>query len=97
VAVSSFGSFRQKPSAVSNSAPNKKYTAQAPPEYVRRHQSNATALSISRIANLQEKEGGDELFAKPLSPRTPDVTRSPFSFSSKETLPYLNGRKGSKD
>jgi len=37
----------------------------------------------------KSQDSEDELFAKALSPRSPDLPRSPFSFSSKETLPFL--------
>ncbi|KMU80465.1 hypothetical protein CISG_02316 [Coccidioides immitis RMSCC 3703] len=41
--------------------------------------------SFSGAADIDSGEG---LFAKALSPRSPDIPRSPFSFSPEETLPY---------
>jgi hypothetical protein len=93
VAFSSFQSFRQTPSSGSNPAAKKKVTSQAPPEHIKRQQSNTSMPSINFMSSVQEKDEGDELFAKALSPRTPDVARSPFSFSSQETMPYLNPKR----
>jgi len=44
---------------------------------------------ISRQKSRESRDPEDELFAKPLSPRTPYDARSPFSFSSQETMPYI--------
>lgn len=33
----------------------------------------------------------DDLFALPMSPRSPDITKSPFSFGSRDTMTYLKG------
>lgn len=82
VAFSSFNSFRQTPSAGRNSVAKKKITSQPPPEHVKLQQSNTFVPSVNFISDVQERPEGDELFAKALSPRTPDVSRSPFSFSS---------------
>lgn len=41
---------------------------------------------------VEEDEKG--LFALPLSPRSPDMTKSPFSFAKKDTLRYVQGEKG---
>ena len=93
VAFSSFNTFHQTPSAGQGFVAEKKVTSQAPPEYVKRQQSNTSMPLIHFMSSVQEKDEGDELFAKALSPRTPDVARSPFSFSSQETMPYLKGKK----
>jgi hypothetical protein len=95
VAFSSFNTFRQTPSAGPSTGTRRKVTSQAPPEYVKRQQSNTSMPSVNFMSILEEKDEGDELFAKALSPRTPDVARSPFSFSSQETMPYLKGKKDS--
>lgn len=49
--------------------------------------------SINFVPSVRDIDEGNELFAKALSPRTPDVARSPFSFSSQETMPYLKQKK----
>jgi hypothetical protein len=95
MAFSSFSSFRQTPSAGLNPATKKIISSQPPPDHVRRQQNTTSMPSINFISNVPEIDEGDELFAKALSPRTPDVSRSPFSFSSHETMPYLRGKKDS--
>ncbi|EFW15937.1 hypothetical protein D8B26_004269 [Coccidioides posadasii str. Silveira] len=40
------------------------------------------------FSGAAEIDSGEGLFAKALSPRSPDIPRSPFSFSPEETLPY---------
>ena len=39
----------------------------------------------------EEEEGG--LFALPLSPRSPEMTKSPFSFAKSDTMKYLKGSR----
>jgi hypothetical protein len=39
----------------------------------------------------REDETEDELFAVKLSPRSPEMIKSPFSFSAKDTAPWLKG------
>jgi hypothetical protein len=36
-----------------------------------------------------DNETEDELFAVKLSPRSPEMTKSPFSFTAKDTAPWL--------
>ncbi|MCJ1366508.1 hypothetical protein MMC16_005637 [Acarospora aff. strigata] len=43
-------------------------------------------------ARKRSQDSEDELFAKALSPRSPDIPRSPFSFSTEDTLPFRNKR-----
>lgn len=95
VAFSSFNSFRQTPSTGPSSAAKKKISSQPPPEYVRLQQSVTSMPTINFMSSVPKMDEGDELFAKALSPRTPDVGRSPFSFSSQETMPYLKAKKDS--
>ncbi len=95
VAFSSFNSFRQTPSTGPSSAAKKKVTSQSPPDHVKYQQSATSMPSINFISSMQEVDEGEELFAKALSPRTPDVARSPFSFSSQETMPYLKAKRDS--
>jgi hypothetical protein len=48
-----------------------------------------TPTSAGRPEDSQEEE--DELFALPLSPRSPEMTTSPFSFASGDTMKYVKG------
>ena len=91
VAYSSFSQFR-KTAAASTTAPAKqRVKAQMPPEQVRRQQSKQNSMDSvtkSRPLSPRPREPSDELFAKALSPRSPDDAKSPFSFSPAETMPY---------
>ncbi|GBF62164.1 hypothetical protein TMEN_4698 [Trichophyton mentagrophytes] len=75
--------------------------AHAPPDFIRRQQeqdSGFASLNMQPIGdngalnnevnNTSSAEVQDGLFAKALSPRSPDIPKSPFSFSTEETLPY---------
>ncbi|KAH8808386.1 hypothetical protein F5884DRAFT_367888 [Xylogone sp. PMI_703] len=96
VAVSSFSLFH------SAAAPRAsvKAVAQDPPDYILGRQ--AESLVPGRIGSLDEVASGniaprvddeteDELFAVRLSPRSPDMAKSPFSFTAKDTAPWLKG------
>lgn len=93
VAFSSFNSFHQTPSRGPNPATKKRITSQNPPDHLKRQQSTTAMPSINFVPSVRDIDEGNELFAKALSPRTPDVARSPFSFSSQETMPYLKQKK----
>ncbi|KAM5440040.1 hypothetical protein McanMca71_004960 [Microsporum canis] len=76
--------------------------AHAPPDFIRRQQaqdSGFASLNMQPIVdsissnnevnnNANPPDVQDGLFAKALSPRSPDIPKSPFSFSTEETLPY---------
>lgn len=80
--------------------------AQKPPDYLVAQQRGSG--SGNRIASLDEvseaprsstaqpkrdDEGtGDELFAVKLSPRSPDMAKSPFSFSAQDTALLQGGQ-----
>ncbi|CAG8958671.1 hypothetical protein HYFRA_00011513 [Hymenoscyphus fraxineus] len=93
VAVSSFALFH------SASAPRPpRIVAQSPPDHLLARQ--ADSLSGSRINSLDAITTGtvpvkednateDDLFAVKMSPRSPEMTKSPFSFTSKDTAPWL--------
>jgi hypothetical protein len=88
VAISSFRSFQNTPISTSSLKATKQVVGLAPPSHIQAQQEVETSSSISYIANPQGTDSGDELFAKALSPRSPDIPRSPFSFSPEETRPY---------
>jgi len=77
MAFSSFSAFSNGPT----SATTKKVVAQAPPEHIRKQQES-TSVSMDLTANKSVEPNEDDLFAVALSPRSPDDTKSPFSFSS---------------
>ncbi|KAI9829493.1 MAG: hypothetical protein M1819_006313 [Sarea resinae] len=41
----------------------------------------------------EARDHEDELFAKAISPRSPEMTKSPFSFDTRETVPWLRGEQ----
>jgi hypothetical protein len=88
VAYSSFQSFGKTPSTGAI-----RMTAQFPPDHVRLQQNQLPTTSLDFVAESNDKDAGDELFAKSLSPRSPDDPKSPFSFSSAEAIPFSD-RKG---
>ncbi|KZF24793.1 hypothetical protein L228DRAFT_267099 [Xylona heveae TC161] len=49
------------------------------------------SAALGGMNRLQEEE--DDLFAKPLSPRSPDMPKSPFSFATADTFAYIKGAK----
>lgn len=46
-------------------------------------------------ANEQADDKEDDLFALPMSPRSPEMTKSPFSFAASDTSWYLKGETAS--
>ena len=92
VAYSSFQSFRQSPLTASSTGTSR-MMAQFPPDHIKLQQNKSPTASLDYVSPSKPKDAGDELFAKSLSPRSPDDPKSPFSFSSTETMPYSN-KKG---
>ncbi|KAK0104736.1 hypothetical protein ONS95_005007 [Cadophora gregata] len=92
VAVSSFSLFH----GTSSRAPRAVF--QTPPQHLLARQNDSGCVgSLNAIASgpLPAKDARDEteteedLFAVKLSPRSPEMQKSPFSFSSSETIPWL--------
>ncbi|KAG2414964.1 hypothetical protein HFD88_006152 [Aspergillus terreus] len=88
MAVSSFTSFHRvvAPPAAQNDTPDQVRTvAHYPPQALQAQQETAQAgsgfASMSGMARTSSADSGEELFAKALSPRSPDLPRSPFSFA----------------
>jgi hypothetical protein len=86
VAVSSFSPFHG-PAAPRRAVP------QNPPDHVLTHHKGGRIASLDEMAadtvpptKRDDDETEDELFAVKLSPRSPEMTKSPFSFSAKDTL-----------
>ncbi|RHZ65167.1 uncharacterized protein CDV56_103560 [Aspergillus thermomutatus] len=96
VAVSSFNSFhtmQPTSNAALHPSPAPDTTLRTvvhyPPESIQAQQNssdhNSGFASMTTLARTSSADSGEDLFAKALSPRSPDLPRSPFSFAP-ETL-----------
>ena len=89
VAYSSFSSFRNGPTSSRLKISGKTMTAANPPEHIRQQQQENSSSPFGYMPRQTKNEAEDEsLFAIALSPRTPDVSKSPFSFQSEDIAPY---------
>lgn len=82
VAVSSFSLFHG-----GTSRPRPRHIAQHPPNRFMQqgmNSLNAVATGDIQIKTNDEDQTEDDLFAVKLSPRSPEMTKSPFSFASKD-------------
>lgn len=85
--------------------PETRAIAQQPPDHIVAQQGRS--LDSSRMNSLDAVTGGlvvkeeneteDGLFAVKLSPRSPEMTKSPFSFTAKDTAPWLKGTEQGND
>lgn len=87
--------------------PARRIAAQGPPASVLAQQQNMGMGSLDafaapvpfqptsqpQIATAAEEETSDELFAKPMSPRSPEMTKSPFTFTAGDTMRYIRGEQ----
>ena len=83
----------------------RKIAAVLPPSIVTQQQNPGTHMASlnaftapapafeSRGAPLPDDDVDDGLFALPISPRSPEMTKSPFSFAGPETAKYVKDRK----
>jgi hypothetical protein len=85
VAYSSFSAFRNGPGSPRASG-LRKITGHDPPEEIKTRQNQS--LNTFGYTNPGGGEIDDDLFAKALSPRSPDLPKSPFSFSTAEVAPF---------
>ena len=81
--------------------PPRRIAAQAPPQFITEQQSagmgSLNALSApapvfqsrSPPEPMDDDDKDDGLFALPISPRSPEVGKSPFSFAASDTAPFL--------
>lgn len=75
--------------------------AVANPARTSQHQmSSSGMMSLGAVLSgeclpeeLPRKEEEEGLFVMPLSPRSPEMTKSPFSFASEDTMRYLSARE----
>ncbi|KAE8354530.1 hypothetical protein BDV28DRAFT_130710 [Aspergillus coremiiformis] len=92
VAVSSFISFHriQQPTPNGDTPDPVRTVAHYPPESIQaqqhRDENNNGFASMSTIARTSSADSGEDLFAKALSPRSPDLPRSPFSFAPERVM-----------
>ncbi|TKX20355.1 hypothetical protein C1H76_7509 [Elsinoe australis] len=85
-------------------AQGRRIAPQQPPEEVLKQQravgqGSLDALATGHTGFTSRGESGrdddkeDDLFALPISPRSPDMGKSPFSFAASDTLRYAQGEK----
>jgi hypothetical protein len=83
-------------------APPRKVVPQAPPQFITEQQSSGLMGSLNALSNaapifqsrgpsasVEDDDKDDGLFALPISPRSPEVGKSPFSFGANDTAPFL--------
>ncbi|EME39381.1 hypothetical protein DOTSEDRAFT_75172 [Dothistroma septosporum NZE10] len=78
---------------------SRKFTAQRPPEaFAAQQRQHASMGSLNAFASgdvppvpNDKHDDDDDLFALPMSPRSPDMSKSPFSFAAQDTVRYLKG------
>ncbi|KAK5137670.1 hypothetical protein LTR08_007965 [Meristemomyces frigidus] len=83
----------------------KRIAVQRPPESFAAQQHQQTGMGslnafasgdtgFASFSSLQDAEDAeDDLFALPMSPRSPEMTKSPFSFGSQDTVKYARGER----
>ncbi|CAA9962310.1 hypothetical protein PTMSG1_05686 [Pyrenophora teres f. maculata] len=80
----------------------RKVAAQAPPQFITEQQGSGLMGSLNALsgpapifqsrgpsAPVDEDDKDEGLFALPISPRSPEVGKSPFSFVTSDTAPFL--------
>ncbi len=89
VAVSSFSLFHGATSRTSRAV------AQNPPQHLLARQndpsrvSSLDAIASGNLPPNDETETEDDLFAVKMSPRSPEMAKSPFSFATSDTVPWI--------
>ncbi|KAF1943621.1 hypothetical protein EJ02DRAFT_453097 [Clathrospora elynae] len=89
----------QQPQSQLAAAPPRKVVAQAPPRSIMEQQSSGLLGSLNALSGpapifqsrgpsiaADEDDTDEGLFALPISPRSPEVGKSPFSFAGNETM-----------
>ncbi|TKA26292.1 hypothetical protein B0A50_05071 [Salinomyces thailandicus] len=82
----------------------RRIVAQRPPDALAAQQRQQTDLGSLDAAfastdvgfsssQLQDQRDDDDLFALPMSPRSPEMTKSPFSFAAQDTQKYAKSEK----
>lgn len=89
IAYSSFSSFRNGQAPPGLKKAGKTMTSTNPPEHIRQQQQQNASTPFGYMPRQNRNDPEDEsLFAIALSPRTPDVSKSPFSFQNEDIAPY---------
>ena len=93
VAVSSFSLFhggltRPQPRAIAHNPPEQLVAMQNESRGGSR-MGSLNAVAGGDPPTRDDNETEDGLFAVKLSPRSPEMTKSPFSFTAKDTVPWL--------
>jgi hypothetical protein len=96
VAVSSFSLFhgglsRPPPRVVAQNPPAKLTSFQKESRGGSR-MSSLDAIAGGEAPRKDDNETEDGLFAVKLSPRSPEMSKSPFSFTAKDTAPWLKDK-----
>ncbi|KAK4616675.1 uncharacterized protein CLAFUR5_12290 [Fulvia fulva] len=82
----------------------RKIAAQRPPEaFAAQQRQHVSMGSLNAFAsgdvpanpNPEQEDDEDDLFALPMSPRSPEMSKSPFSFAAQDTVKYLKGERAS--
>lgn len=85
-------------------APRRVAAAVPPPEILAQQQQAAGMGSLNAFAGgfavpagppAEDDDHEDDLFALPISPRSPDMSKSPFSFAASDTVKYAKDQKAS--
>lgn len=94
MAYSSFSAFRAGPASPKSAsmAPKRMVAQVPPPSVLKQQQVEESGHSLNFISNISNSattgtsasDDPDDLFAVALSPRSPDLVKSPFSFSTAE-------------
>lgn len=77
--------------------PQRRIAVQRPPDSIAAQQRqdvgmgslNGFAIGDTGFSSGQQEEDKDDLFALPMSPRSPEMTKSPFSFGADDTTKYM--------
>jgi len=97
VAVSSFALFHS-----ASARPPNRAIAQLPPDHLLAKQvesrggsriNSLDAVASGDVPRMDDNDVEDGLFAVRLSPRSPEMTKSPFSFTAKDTAPWLKNNE----
>lgn len=100
VAVSSFSLFHggssrpQQPTAGAvKQSPASHLVAKQSNSRVTSRVSSLDAIAGGQVPKKDDNETEDGLFAVKMSPRSPEMTKSPFSFTAKDTAPWLKDKE----
>ncbi|EOD48842.1 hypothetical protein UCRNP2_4394 [Neofusicoccum parvum UCRNP2] len=96
--------LQSQPAPVPDAALRRVAAAAPPPEIIAQQQQQATGMGslnafaggftpVPPSAPADDDDHEDDLFALPISPRSPDMSKSPFSFAASDTVKYVKDQK----